>query len=278
MKQNIIEEIKKPKRLAYFLFSSVDEIERILNHIDRYYYLDKRAKTDEHGEVRRKHGEIEYRTLYPSTGRLKNIQDLIKKRILDEIDLPDCVSCTAGKGHVRGAAKHKGKKYHFITDIKNFFPSITNEMVYRAFCKYFPADVSKMLTELTTYKGSVPQGTPTSTHIANLVPLEIDKSLKQMCEQHDIIYTRYVDDLSFSSQTDFQPETHELIKLIQDHGFHVNQSKTYYKIGPTLVTGIWVKNNELDVRDDQKERLNDPEVKTASKVGTEEYLRQVQSQ
>ncbi len=50
----------------------------------------------------------------------------------------------------------------------------------------------------------MPQGTPTSSYLANIVELGFDEKLLEVCNENNITYNRYVDDLTFSVKQDFQ--------------------------------------------------------------------------
>ncbi len=269
--------IHKPKRLEYYLKCPLAKLIDIVDNIDRYYYEDKTVKKNPDGSPKIKNSEIQYRTLYPSTGLLKTVQEAIKDRILSKIEFPLHIQGgVKKKSNITNAKRHQGKKYHFRTDLSEFYPSISYKMVYDMFIRNgFSPDVSRLLTQLTTYKGELPQGTPTSTHIANLVSLPIDFQLIEFCLTRGITYTRFVDDLSFSSANDFRETTHEIISIITSSGFSISHKKTFYKIGPTLTTGIWAKNNSLDARDDQKKRLANSNLTESQRAGLQNYIKRV---
>jgi len=105
------------------------------------------------------------------------------------------------------------------------------------------------MTKLTTLKGHLPQGAPTSSHIANLVFLKYDLELWKLCKDRDIVYTRFIDDLTFSSQDDFKEVTFDLLKVIENSPYKISHRKTFYSEKPVEVTGIVVKQNNLDVTD-----------------------------
>ena len=58
--------------------------------------------------------------------------------------------------------------------------------------------VSKLLTRLTTYNGSVPQGFPTSSTIANIILASFTPRITTACEKHKVTFTFYQDDLCVS--------------------------------------------------------------------------------
>lgn len=179
--------------------------------------------------------------------RLKVIQSAIKNKILAPIPLPDNIhGGVKGRNNVTNAKPHQGKKYKFTTDLQEFYPSIKHEQVYHVFLLIgYSNHIAHWLTKLTTWKYELPQGTPTSTHIANLVFLETDKKLISLSKQFGLTYTRYVDDLTFSSQQDFKSTLNNILELIQGGGFNISYRKTKYK-GNQTVTGIEIFNNFID--------------------------------
>lgn len=244
--------IKSLNHLYYLLQTNKKELEEILSKIDDFYKPYQIRKKNKDGTVRKKSGVVETRNICPSTGRLKEIQNRIKTQILRKYDFQDFVQGgVKGKDNISNAAVHKGNKYFFTTDLKDFFPSINNRDVYKVFVENgFSADVSSIITKLTTYKGNVPQGIPTSTYITNLAALPIDLDLLKLCGQGEIKYTRFVDDLSFSSKKDFQHLLPEIILIITSNRLRINNRKTRYKIGPTEITGIEVRNNIIKASSD----------------------------
>ena len=150
------------------------------------------------------------------------------------------------------ARPHTGKKVVLNIDLKNFFPSIQAYRVKRLFLsRYFPFDeqMATALTLLTTYRGSLPIGAPTSPVVSNFVCRRLDATLKQYCEQEEIIYTRYADDLTFSSKYKMGfDETLDLINLIKKNGFEINQRKLRYKSSnrKQTVTGL-VVNEKVNI-------------------------------
>ena len=60
------------------------------------------------------------------------------------------------------------------------------------------SDVARILTRLCTLKGSLPQGSPTSTIVAALSTVELTDRLDQFASNHNASYTQYVDDVTVS--------------------------------------------------------------------------------
>lgn len=106
-----------------------------------------------------------------------------------------------GLSIVDNARPHVNKRVVLSIDLHNFFPSFTPQEV-KALLLGHP----EVLDLVTTAKGRLPQGAPTSPMIANWLCVEGDKLLRDFCTQHRMSYTRYADDLTFSSHTDIEPE------------------------------------------------------------------------
>lgn len=167
-----------------------------------------------------------------------------------------------GKDNISNAKIHQGNKYFFTTDLRNFFPSVKYNDVYKMFISNgFSVDVSSLLTKLTTYKYSVPQGIPTSTYITNLVAILLDKELIDICKCNGIKYTRYVGDLTFSSKKDFRNLITDIINIIISNHMKISYRKTKYKIGPIEITGIEVRNNLIKPSREVKNKFEKAEDK-----------------
>lgn len=225
------------------------KIEALILNIDYYYKEWVERKVDKNtGKVKKfKDGTIKKRIIRPSLKELNVIQKNIKNKILSSIPLPNCVhGGVKGRSNITNAKPHQGNKFQFTTDLQDFYPNISSKKVYETFVKLnFSPHFSHWLTKLTTWKFELPQGTPTSTHIANLVFLETDLQLIELCQIYGITYTRYVDDLTFSSQKDFQQELNGILKILTKNGFKLNYRKTKYR-GNQTVTGINVFLNKID--------------------------------
>lgn len=154
---------------------------------------------------------------------LKQFQQYIFKEILQSIKVSKvAMGYTKGKnGIMESALPHIGKKYVIKLDIKDFFENISFLQIYKVFretCGYnqwmssFFAvmccykvtrtyEPTFYLTEhYTIYpqKHVLPQGACTSPALSNIILKDFDEILLNYCEQNEITYTRYCDDLIFS--------------------------------------------------------------------------------
>lgn len=245
-----------------------DRVMYIIEHIDQFYDEFKRFKTDKQGNKRKnkpqyvaKYGEYWSRIINPPKERLKIIQKRINEYLVENIQMPNyAFGGVKGKDNIKNARIHKGQKYVFQTDLKDFFPFITNKMVYAMFVKNgFSPDVASILTKLTTFKGHLPQGSPTSTTIANLVFAPVGDELQSIAERESLRFTTFVDDVTMSSQQNFKDIVPEIIERIQpeiSRGFKVSHAKTSYKSGITEITGVKMLNNTMTITDKLKSKID----------------------
>lgn len=130
---------------------------------------------------------------------------------------------------VANANVHKGKKHILNIDLKDFFSSISAKRIKNLFTSpYFNYNehMAVALTLLTTYRAQLPTGAPTSPVLSNFVCLELDAGLRRFCRENGLLFTRYADDLTFSSDTPIADDTIlDIILLIRDNGFSINPKK-----------------------------------------------------
>ena len=223
---------------SYILRKDLERVNYIVEHIDDFYSEFHRFKTDKQGNKRPnkpkyalRFGEFWLRTINPPKGELKFIQKRINNYLVENIPMPQyAFGGVKRKDNIRNARYHKGQKFVFQTDIKDFFLFITNKMVYGMYLRNgFSHDVSSLLTKLTTYKGHLPQGAPTSTTLANLVFVPTGIELEAIAAREGLRFTTFVDDVTMSSQVDFKNIVPEIVQTIVSHGFKISQGKTTYK-------------------------------------------------
>jgi RNA-directed DNA polymerase len=251
--------INTPKHLAYTIKVSLPEIYSIIENIDSYYTEAIIPKYNKDGlPTLDKNGTQKVRILNPSHNRLKIIQKRIQKNILSKLSLPDyAYGAVKGRDNVDNANAHKGRKFKFTTDLRNFFPSINHFRVFEMFRSFnFSPGISRLLTQLTTYKGRLPQGAPTSSTIANLVFVKTGKNLDEFARQYNIKFTSFIDDLTFSSPFDFHDKSKNIIEMITKDGFKISHNKTNYSRNP-IVTGLHPMNNYLRLPMSFNEKLED---------------------
>lgn len=174
---------------------------------------------------------------------LKVIQWWILDNILNHVEIADNVfGFVAGRSAVQNAMFHFGAAHVLNVDIKQFFPSITIDQVRAIFSSLgYEADVSDMFADLCCLDNRVPQGAPTSPALANLVLRNLDKELSGIALQAGHKYSRYADDLTFSSSDRIEAAFLGSVQAaVEREGFNLKPEKTRFSgmEGRMEVTGV----------------------------------------
>lgn len=205
---------------------------------------------------------------------------------------------TNAKEHLKG--KHK---IVVKLDIKDFFPSITYQRVYKLMMNLYNFTLSSSgmaFASFLTRKGHLPQGAPSSPVISNMICKKMDNTLFKYAKSHNAIYTRYADDITFSLNSEdslafFIKETkskqnphivHEYIQtVIFNNGFELNHKKTKV-ISDNLsqnICGISIGKNKISVKRhyllDLRHKIHECEKRNVipgpSIIGKLSFLRQI---
>lgn len=173
--------------------------------------------------MKKKNGK--YRTITAPCEELKAIQ----RSFADSFDAKFGEAFT---NHITGFRKgfsikdnaeiHLAKKWVINLDLKDFFPSISkdvlSEMFERIGVRKYKGLSTESLLEVLTLEDRLPQGSPASPVLANFMAIEsVDKIVLNLLEVLglDFEYTRYADDLTFSSNEDLdRNRLNEIVSLM----------------------------------------------------------------
>lgn len=234
-------------------------------------------KEDSYCEFQLCSGKKIRKILSPSI-KLKERQRWILRNILSIVKNRECVhGFVKGKSILTNAQCHVAKKEILCMDISDFFPTIKNEHVIRVFSNLGYVDsVARRLAALCTYEGFLPQGAPTSPALANIVFDTVDEKLIKYAECNGLVYTRYADDLTFSTN-DNSIEKHilKIKEIVEESEYQINESKTHvmkdnYR---KIVTGLIV-NEKVKVPKSFKNKLRQ-EIFYCKKYGISQHLNAV---
>ncbi len=183
-----------------------------------------------------------FRSIHAPEPKLKFVQNRVLKRFLTHLEYPDHIAAYVPDRTTRySAERHSKKQVLLVIDLKDFFPSTRRAWVRKMFREEFglPFEVASALADITTVpidgpKGKryvVPQGAPTSGAVCNWVANHrIDRAILEECAKWGMDYTRYADDLAFSSnQTVERSQVNRFIriitKIIKAAGYAINRKK-----------------------------------------------------
>lgn len=198
---------------------------------------------------------------------LKRIQDLINsilQVVFENSSNYHSNGFLIGRDIRRNAIPHINKNYVLNLDIENFFPTINFRRVkvvleLEPFClKGIREPISFLIANICTHNNSLPQGAPTSPLISNIVTQRLDRKLQRICNKRNIKYSRYADDLTFSSNKDILNEKfiNEVKKIINQENFEINKNKTRLQnsMERQMVTGL-VVNRKLNTKRSYLQRI-----------------------
>lgn len=208
------------------------------------------------------------RRIWVPKGNLMWIQYCIKEIIELYYQPQPCVyGFVKGKSILENAQCHTNKKYVFNVDISDFFESVTEKMIATRLLRppfSFNRQISETIARLSCiciyewvenpifhtmdsiHHHVLAQGSPTSPILANAVCDDMDNMLIGLASRFGLTYTRYADDITFSSNhnvyyadSDFRKE---LVRIIELFGFKINNKKTrlQHQAQKQEVTGLTV--------------------------------------
>ncbi len=160
------------------------------------------------------------------------------------------------------ALAHLHRRFVINIDLKDFFPTISQNRVEGMLSSLgINARVAEIIARICCNNGHLPQGAPSSPVLSNMICFRLDKNLMGIAKEARCIYTRYADDITFSSHQPptalfettlppagrFSPDLFvtKLRNVFQQNGFAINPDKAHYadRHSRRIVTGVKV--NEL---------------------------------
>ena len=189
------------------------------------------------------------RTICVPEERLKGVQRILLDNVISRIGMPEHVhGAVKGRSIATNALGHVGKPLVINIDLTDFFGSIKRKTVYGVFKDVlkFDSKSAEVLTNLTVHGDSLPQGAPTSPALANLAALSLDQELIEICRNkvrnYQFDYTRYIDDITISGDSDLARLVPLFHRAIKKHGFKANPKKLKYarRNSCQKVTGVVV--------------------------------------
>nr|VFJ91130.1 MAG: Reverse transcriptase (RNA-dependent DNA polymerase) [Candidatus Kentron sp. LFY] len=235
---------KDTNHLATLIGCHAEMLDRIRNSATHQeFYREHRIPK----RNRRRRGE--YRVVWQAVSELAQIQKALLRKFENFArDTVDDYPHSAVHGYVTGrstltnARCHAGAKIIARADIKDFFPSISRARLEALLTELgIYQSVAEVIGGLATIDDGLGQGIHTSPFFANLVCIPLDQELSDLAGKYQAIYTRYADDLTFSSDTRV-PDRIAIETVLQTHGFQLAKDKfRTTKIGQAhFVTGLSV--------------------------------------
>ena len=189
---------------------------------------------------------------------LKKIQRRARTVFLGNQPLDDSVhGCVEGRSPSTNAEVHCRQRNLARIDVKNCFPSITNRKVFRLFRQAgLGPKVASLLTVLLTRNGHVPQGSPASDRLANLVLRPVDDRVREIAANVGLNRRRFVDDFTLSGEAT-REAIGQVIAALRAEGFAVGHRKTGNAgaTKPHIVTGYTATHHGLKVAREKQQEI-----------------------
>ena len=190
---------------------------------------------------------------------LKHLQNTLLHNILYKASVHDSAhGFVPNRSIVTNARPHIQKNWVANFDIHSFFPSTKIQAVNEAIQKNFDFShaFSSLLAKLLTLKGELPQGAPTSPHLANLVMWDVDTMLQKYSKENRLTYTRYADDLTFSGANIPRSIQNDIRDILSPFGYNLayKKSKILGQHKRQMVTGL-VVNEKLNLPRPMRKKL-----------------------
>lgn len=258
-----VDHVEFPERGSSF------EIREFERKYEKLYSADK-TTLYKHYSIPKKTGG--YRPIDDPSPELREAFDEMVKliRMIQGGDL----YTTAAYAYVKGrspldcARRHNEGNPNYILhmDLHNFFGGITLDFIVEQLKKVNPwasldESTIRNFFKLCILNGGLPQGTQVSPLLSNLVCVEMDYILMHWCYDHKVVYTRYADDLYFSSL--YPINIREIENLVDDWiknskaTFCRNKEKQHYGStrGKSYILGVLVTKDHGVKLGNQRVRL-----------------------
>jgi RNA-directed DNA polymerase len=189
---------------------------------------------------------------------IKAIQGWILRNYLDKLNISERATGFVLNRNIRlNASYHLNQKYIMCLDIKEFFPSIKIDRIREILVSLLnDALLADFISEISTFNLELPQGGVTSPALSNIVFKPLDEKIIKLCNGKGIIYSRYADDMCFSSNylkglVDLKSI---IIEILKEGQFELNEKKTRFMTGKNrkIVTGLFLNSDRITVGRDKK--------------------------
>lgn len=237
LRQSPLYRLRSRRKLSSLFGLSATDFEHLIRREDNYRIF----AVQKSGNKRR---QVE--TPKPKIERLHRRLFQLLQRITPP---PYLFSGVKGRSYIDNALQHIGQPRILTIDIERFFPSTKGWHVYAFFAETMDCspDVSELLTALSVCNGHVPTGSCLSQMIAFYAHHEMFQQLAQLAESRSLVFTAYVDDLTFSGHRANRSLVYEVRGVLKRRGLRSSTTKErLYDIGyPAEVTGSIVTETGL---------------------------------
>lgn len=179
----------------------------------------------------------------------------IHKRLIKLFDIETSKYLKSGvkkESHITNALSHRDSNFFLLVDIKGFYPSTTKSKIKKQLILTYK--LSSNVAEFISNAVTVPQekangkralvtGSVLSQYFAYVINKKMLDELYFLSKQNDIIFTVYVDDITFSSKKVLTYRFHQKVyNIVKKYGYIIHNGKVYRgKINSkSKITGVHI--------------------------------------
>lgn len=163
-----------------------------------------------------------------------------------------------GRSAVTNADEHIGRRLVLNVDLQDFFPSINFGRIRGLFMAppfAMGAAAASVMAQIVTEDNGLPQGAPTSPVLSNFIASTLDRRLMRLARENRLHYSRYADDITFSTD---QPQFPPAVAHIEPRPAGAEEGRPLVRVGPALAYAIEASGFAVN---EKKLRLQGPHVR-----------------
>lgn len=180
-------------------------------------------------------------------GKLRTIHERIKFHLNKIKQPPYLYSPRKGRAQRDNAEHHADQLQFLIFDIKQFYPSTTDEHIFRwaYHVAGLKSDVAGLFTKLVAVDGKMPFGSPVSPVLTTHVHRAMFDAIYEICQAHNLRMSVWVDDVTISGRFVRGELVEKIRAVIRKQGFQTHKIKFKSAGRPVIVTGVPIENRRV---------------------------------
>jgi RNA-directed DNA polymerase len=182
------------------------------------------ASPEQHYQERVEWVKGKQRRLLVPNWNLKLVQIRLRLNLFRHLPPHEAAYAVRGRGAVRAATVHVGRRWFYHRDIKDFYPSVSGACVRERLIELDAAvSIANLLAGLLTVHNQLPQGAPTSPVLGEIALRRMDTRITGLLHDHGLVYTRYADDITVSGGRHLADRfASKLDQIIAECGWTIN--------------------------------------------------------